>query len=135
MCLHPCILCIYLHTCRERYDRFNRNWRSPSIHQIQKLIFLGSNSIKFERKCVNPPIFRELVFFRCFATFSARLQTPCSQLKLLSFQNSAPGNRGKMASEGWNRNFRWRVVASGLKLLRRRAPNQNLNLNFLPRES
>jgi len=135
MWLHSCTLCMYLHICRERYDRLNWNWRSPSIHQIQKLIFLGSNSIEFEHNCVNPPIFGELVFSRCFAAFSARLQTLGSQLKYLSFQNSAPRNRGKMASEGRNRNFRWRAVASGLKLLRRRAHNQNLNLNFLPRGS
>jgi len=63
-------------------------------------------------RCVDPPIFRKLVFFRAIAAFSARLQTLGTEHICQAHQQLGPRKRGKMASEGRNRNFRWRAAAS-----------------------
>jgi len=76
------------------------------------------------------------VFFRYFAAIFAHSQTLGKQLKICSTHTDGPGNRGKMATEGLN--LEWRTASSGLKPLRHRAPSEHLNLNLyseVPRNS
>ena len=102
-----------------------RSWRYPKhllLAERSQARRKHRKKHEFPRNWRTKRFFENCCFFRCFAAFSARLQTLGKQREFRLPQTSGPGNRGKLASEGWN--FGWRAGR------RRRAPNQNLNLDL-----
>jgi len=101
------------------------SWRYPKHSLLAERLQARRKHRKkheFPKNWRTKRFFENCCFFRCFAAFSARLHTLGKQREFRLPQTSGPGNRGKLASEGWN--FGWRAGR------RRRAPNQNLNLDL-----
>ena len=90
--------CCCLPSACKRTKNAAKHWKNTNFGKVGWSTHDNAPCVDSAIRCVDPPIFQKLVFFRYFAAFSALSGALCQQRKNRPSQQSWPGNTGKMAS-------------------------------------